>query len=196
MDLEFNPNQTLKPFNSIDVSDQRATDFVKLVSKIPGVIKDGNLVVDEIVKNKRKELKEAYKKAMKGDNDNLYTLVMESTPIDGVRVRPSREDARCLYFGDFESDGGKDVWQRFVSVYNDYPEIGLIQVPHHGSKDNWRKELLYNLSRRQYIISAGSTNSHHHPDYWVIRDIKKYKHRLSVVCEERSSGEIFDYYVI
>lgn len=37
---------------------------------------------EEIVRNKRKELRSAYKKAMKGGNDNLYTLVVESTPIE------------------------------------------------------------------------------------------------------------------
>ena len=99
------------PFNSIDASDQRAIDFVKLARQIPDVINDnGDLNVDEIVRNKRKELRSAYKKAMKGGKDNLYTLVVESTPIDGVRVMPSNHDARCIFFGDFEPDGGVDVW--------------------------------------------------------------------------------------
>lgn len=184
------------PFNSIDASDQRAIDFVKLVRQIPDVIKDnGDLNVDEIARNKRKELKEAYKKAMKGGNDNLYTLVVESTPIDGVRIMPSNHDARCIFFGDFEPDGGVDVWQRFVKVYNDYPEIGLVQVAHHGSQKNWRKEFLYSLGRRQYIISSGTTNGHHHPSYWVIRDIKRAGHSVSVVCEEQATEQRFRYYV-
>lgn len=184
------------PFNSIDDSDQRAVDFVKLVRQIPDVIKDnGDLNVDEIVRNKRKELKEAYKKAMKGGNDNLYTLVVESTPIDGVRIMPSNHDARCIFFGDFEPDVGVDVWQRFVKVYNDYPEIGLVQVAHHGSQKNWRKDFLYSLGRRQYIISSGTTNGHHHPSYWVIRDIKRAGHSVSVVCEEQATEQRFRYYV-
>lgn len=185
------------PFNSIDASDQRAIDFVNQVRKIPGVIKtNGELDVDEIVRNKRKELREIYKKVMKGGNDNLYTLVVESTPIDGVRVQPSNYLARCLYLGDFEPDGGKDVWQRFVSIYNDYPEIGLMQVPHHGSENNWKKEFLYSMGRRQYIISTGIRNKRHHPDYWIIRDIKRAGHRVSVVCEEQNTEESFHYYVI
>lgn len=184
------------PFNSIDDSVQRAVDFVNLVRKMPGVIKDnGDLDVDEIVRNKRKELKDAYKKAMKGGNDNLYTLVVESSPIDGVRVMPSSNEARCIYFGDFEPDGGKDVWQRFVSVYSDYPEIGLVQVPHHGSQNNWRKELLYSLGKRRYVISSGTTNRYHHPCYWVIRDIKRAGHSVSVVCEEQATENCFHYYV-
>lgn len=184
------------PFNSIDASDQRAIDFLKLVRQIPDVIEDnGDLNVDEIVRNKRKELRSAYKKAMKGGNDNLYTLVVESKPIDGVRVMPSNHDARCIFFGDFEPDGGVDVWKRFVKVYNDYPEIGLVQVAHHGSQNNWRKEFLYSLGRRQYIISSGTTNGHHHPSYWVIRDIKRAGHSVSVVCEEQATEQRFRYYV-
>lgn len=184
------------PFNSIDTSDQRAIDFVKLVRQIPGVFKDnGDLDVDEIVRNKRKELRSAYKKVMKGGNDNLYTLVVESTPIDGVGVMPGNYEARCIYFGDFEPDGGKEVWLRFMSTYKDYPEIGLVQVSHHGSENNWRKEFLYNVGRRQYIISTGIRNKHHHPSYWIIRDIKKAGHHVSVVCEEQSSEECFNYYV-
>ena len=184
------------PFNSIDTSDQRAIDFVKLVRQIPGVFKgNGDLDVDEILRNKRKELRSAYKKAMKGGNDNLYTLVVESTPVDGVRVMPSNHEARCMYFGDFEPDGGPNVWQRFVSVYNDYPEIGLVQVAHHGSQNNWRKELLYSLGNRRYIISSGTTNGHHHPSYWVIRDIKRAGHSVSVVCEEQATEKCFRYHV-
>ena len=65
------------PFNSISASDQRAKDFVQQIALIPGVFNSkGELDVDEIVRNKRDDLKKVYENVMQGGNDNLYTLLV------------------------------------------------------------------------------------------------------------------------
>lgn len=185
------------PFNSIAASDQRAKDFVQQIALIPGVFNSkGELDVDEIVRNKRDDLKKVYENVMKGGNDNLYTLLVESTPEDGIKVEPCPQCARCLYTGDFEPEADKNVWKRFTGLYQNYPEIGTIQVPHHGSKHNWKQALLNAAGCRHYFISAGKTNRYHHPSYWVVRDIQQAGYEVSVACEELSSKMQCDYWIL
>ena len=64
-----------------------------------------------------------------------------------------------------------------------YAEIGTVQVPHHGAKNNWKKEMGIG-DPRHYIVSSGSTNSHHHPNFWVLQDIWNNGHRIFVVSEK------------
>ncbi len=177
------------PFNSISLSDSRTKAFQDQLFKNP---KFKELSLEEIVINHRKELKELYKQTIGSENDNIYTLCVESKPAYGITPRPNYRLSKCLYLGDFETNT-KRKWNRFLTVYIDYKDIGTIQVPHHGSKNNWRDELFDSNGYRHYVISAGSKNKYHHPNYWVIRDIEQSGYDVSVVSEEKSSECVFEF---
>ena len=58
-----------------------------------------------------------------------------------------------------------------------------------------REKSIVKLGNSRYIISSGSGNVHHHPSYWVIRDIKRAGYSVSVVCEEHATEKCFHYHV-
>lgn len=185
-----------KPFNSILPSDPLAKKVVtNIKNRLPYVIKvDGSLDVGLIMNDKffRLVLMGEYNKEFKGRGDNLYTLVVESKPADGVTVQPCDKCARCLYFGDFDTSGDKSRLGRLFNTYRDYKDIGIVQVPHHGAKGNWKQEMLQGCPRL-YVVSAGSNNSYHHPSYWVLHEIWKDGGNSHVVYEDLGSGIRLDY---
>lgn len=184
--MGYNPYWEYLPFNSIDVHDQRAIDFMDKLVKLPGAMTDGQLNVKGLIRGCRTIVKDLYRSVVEGKDDNLYTLVVESRPAEGVVPSPDSRLSRCLYFGDFESKDNDALWNRLAAVYH-YEDIGTIQIPHHGSKDNWRKEML-NGGSRVYAVSSGSTNTYHHPDYWVLNDLQEANHSVRVVSEKLKSG--------
>jgi len=183
------PNKTnigwcYRPFNSISGSDDRVKVLIDNVKRIPGVLINDVFNSLEAF-NHLKELKLAFKSAMNGASDNLYTMIIESRPLSENEEEISiNHIARCVYFGDFVPRG--DIWERFLNTINDYDQIGTIQVPHHGSKYNWRKEMLTNKTEF-CVISAGSSNKYHHPNFWVTKDIVSAKSELKIVSENPRS---------
>lgn len=178
------------PFNSVSIPDQQAIDFMKGLKDIAGALdNDGNLHVTKIIRGFRTKVMALYKDVMKGADENLYTMTVESRP-SGSLAKGSDpsvvREARCLYTGDFDSVGNDSLWNRFTMVY-DYPSIGTVQIPHHGSKRNWRQEFLEGAPRR-FFISVGTTNTYHHPDFWVTQEVRDRDNTLDVITERVGSG--------
>lgn len=184
------------PFNSISIDDARAKNFIDALRKEKDFLDSTGqpMCIEEIISTKRAALRDLYKRIIGGANDNIYTLCVESKPADGVIPEPCYRLSRCLYFGDFESKR-KGVWARCMATYKDFPKIGTIQVPHHGSKNNWKEEMLESNGCRHYVISTGSRNRYHHPSYWVIREIDESGYEVSVVCEDKHSEVRFEFEV-
>lgn len=166
------------PMNSILGNDQRAIDFGKAIRGIAGVFDAyGRLDTSQLVRGKRTVLRKAYSKAMKKANDNLYTLVVNSKPVDErVDDEILARESRCLYTGDLDTQKNKKD-KLLERVMQKFPidDIGVFQVPHHGSKENWQDEFL-GKTPRDYVVSVGKNNGHHHPDFWAmekIRDVKE-----------------------
>ena len=185
-----------KPFNSILSSDPLAKKVMaNIQSRLPQVVKaDGSLDVELIMNDPffRLALMGEYRKEFKGRGDNLYTLVIESIPADGVSVMPCEKGAKCLYFGDFDTTGDKTRLDRLFKTYRDYSDIGVVQLPHHGAKGNWKREMLQGCPRL-YVASVGSNNSYHHPSYWVLHEIWKNGGHSHVVYEDLGSEMRLEY---
>ncbi len=181
------------PFNSIEIDDPRAIDFVNELSRIDGALDGGRLNVDGLVRGCRSKVRDAYRKAMKSADDNLYTLVVESRPVNGIEVKPCRRLAHCIYFGDFASKDNDELWKRLEGKI-EYEKVGTVQIPHHGSKYNWMREMGLG-GIRDYIVSTGSTNEHHHPDFWVLKEIWESGHSLYVVSEKWGTSREYEIYV-
>lgn len=136
--------------------------------------------------NYQQNVKNAYEKIKGSLNTNSMTLysgpILDNTEfkLDSkfayVEFRLNIEKnwlnhikAGCMYFGDYDASG-KTKWKQFYEKYKKYFEnIGVVQIPHHGSKYNYNSEI--NKSPKICIISVGNVNSHGHPSSRTLRDI-------------------------
>ena len=90
----------------------------------------------------------------------------------------------CLYTGDFEA---KNKFIELKKVFDtlgiDYSKIGILQVPHHGSKHNMDADMY--KSGKICIISADSGDEKH-PDMLVIQEIQL-NNSIPIVVSENES---------
>lgn len=187
---DWGPFWRYRPFNSVKTQDERAKRFIEKARQIPGLLVGDTLNVNDVWA-KKSELRAAYKEAMNSVNDNLYTLVVESEPLEVVREEKDGSLAGCVYFGDYVP--GKDRWNRFRLRVDDYDEmVGVIQAPHHGGKGNWRNQML-GKNIKHCIVSAGVYNRYQHPNYWVVNEIENAGVKVRVVSEESASVVKFNY---
>ena len=106
-----------------------------------------------------------------------------------VGETPMRCLTNCLYTGDFEA---KNKFVELQKVFDklgiDYSKIGILQVPHHGSKHNMDADMY--KSGKICIISANSGDKKH-PDMLVIQNIQLNNSIPIVVSENESSIQRF-----
>lgn len=95
----------------------------------------------------------------------------------------------CLYMGDYEALGTGlcDVKSFYGKIWND---IGLLQVPHHGSEHN-SDEKLYEDRERLCIISCDSHDKYDHPDPSVLSAIKGKSSIPLIVTEQTMTKQDF-----
>lgn len=97
-----------------------------------------------------------------------------------------------LYTGDFEPDKNVECMSSFYGKY--WKKIASIQVPHHGSANNYDPEL-YEYPIRG-IVSVGNDNTYHHPDIDTLVNIQSEGCRPVIVTEDKSSMRIFQYEIL
>lgn len=175
------------PFNSIKFDDSRAIIFEDRLKERFGP----NYDLSYLIKTYLHDIKDIYRWVMGSANDNLYTLVVVSRPVAGVEPKPKPRLAHCIYFGDFDNRKNGNPWGRLIGII-DFGKIGMVQVPHHGARENWLPEMA-DGKPRQYIVSSGTTNGYHHPCYWVISEIQEKGHKVSVVSEKKVTGKKFEF---
>ena len=102
----------------------------------------------------------------------------------------------CLYMGDFEANANYpkqntniDALRSFYSTR--WRGIGLLQVPHHGSKHNY-DDKLYDV-QRLCVISHGDPDKYHHPDICVVNGIRKHHCTPIDVTDKQQSKNDFSY---
>lgn len=131
---------------------------------------------------KRKKLKEIYESIPGSLNTNSLTLY-SGPEINTKKHYLHRSTFFChrygnwhlsggLYFGDFDAKG-KQKWNQFTTNYGRYWDlVGTVQIPHHGSRLNYNREINMNKPKIS-IISAGYSNRYRHPHASTVRDIIK-----------------------
>lgn len=180
------------PFNSIEFNNQHAIDLLNGLMQLAGVKKPEDLDISSLVRTRLDEVQKEYRKAMNNNrSDNLYTLVVGSQPVDDIIVKPCPRLSHCIYFGDFDSKNNQVLWSRLNNVI-EYHNMGTVQVPHHGAKVNWRTEMGIG-DPRHYVVSTGTTNGYHHPNYWVIEEIWERGHRPYVISEKWEEGLVYKF---
>lgn len=93
----------------------------------------------------------------------------------------------CLYTGDYDLGRTATVqkWQSIYSVYKEcFPNIGLVQIPHHGSKHNYNSKLRDITEGAVYFASVGLKNSYGHPHKEVMQDLCSYGRIFNCITED------------
>ncbi len=94
----------------------------------------------------------------------------------------------CLYLGDFELS--EDSTPKLADYYQKYCEnVLVVQVPHHGSKDNFHESILVEFPHSQiYFISAPENDKgEHHPSGEVLRMLLRNNRFVKHVSEAKES---------
>lgn len=199
------------PYNPKATKGQTLIENIKESKELQSLFDNNDKINDEAIRkvfkksSKKEILKETYNKIC--GSHNSYSMVVYSglekeTKIDFAKVTGSIsancevchyyhhllhhryfwEVANCLYTGDAELANGKSC-EILKSYYKDYWDfIRIVQVPHHGSKNNFNKDLCSPFPRL-FVISVGSNNSYGHPSVSVINEIYKNDGCLSIITE-------------
>ena len=166
------------PFNYKQI--ERRNLFVKVLSDLGLTLNDID-TVERIVFNIKK-IKKAYQ-AVEGDlnmnsmilfsGNNLKDCIFSSTfkrsnnPYFSLKLNSS-----CIYLGDIDLNekGVIDDIESKLEIL--LPNVGTIQIPHHGSVHNFKNSIIYkNVGAA--IISYGKENKYGHPSDSVIGEITK-----------------------
>lgn len=102
---------------------------------------------------------------------------------------PYYNNPNFLYTGDFEPKRNMSAIKNFYLNY--WKRIASIQVPHHGSKNNYDDNLYKNPIRG--IISVGSNNTYHHPSIYTLVKLQNQHCHPIIVTEDKDSKKIFQY---
>ena len=177
---------------------------------IKSIIDSKNKINDEALRkvfeeeDSIKNLIAIYKKVF-GKNHNSYSMSIYSGPKEPNKLEEAfltgcgcsdihcnelrdKETAHCLYTGDSELKTRINC-RKLITYYNSWwDRIGIIQVPHHGSKNNYNTMLHKTVDNKKtifrlFVISVGLNNSYGHPSVSVINDIKKNGGCLFVITE-------------
>lgn len=110
----------------------------------------------------------------------------------GTIPRLSLKNVACLYLGDMNLNqtckSGDLCVNLRLSLDNVIENIGLIQVPHHGSKKSFNDDILFIFKDIcVYFASFGKQNMYGHPSYKVVEDIEMHNHFIGVT-EDRNSA--------
>lgn len=202
----------------INVESGNATDIIKELEQAAGMNTgelhpnskvDYHKVKEAVEQIGIKRCKEIYEKYY-GDKHNSYSMVVFSCKKGCFDKNCARECHRigkvpmscflnCLYMGDFEAsptfpkrnknyESLKDAYQ---SAKVKYTKIGILQVPHHGSKNNLNSELY--KTGKMCIISAESDDKYKHPDLEVLDKIQQERSIPVIVTENPKTMQKFEY---
>ena len=91
----------------------------------------------------------------------------------------------CLYLGDFDARTKGNYAELEDSYTGCWNNVGVLQIPHHGSKHNFNSKLLSKADC--FVISAGSVNRYKHPHVFVLKEIVLHRKPCVWVTEKNSS---------
>jgi hypothetical protein len=146
----------------------------------------------------RKELKKAYSRVDGNVNENsmlLYSGPEHEGPDEHWCICNEFEDDLCWpHFGDcragciYTGDGDLNKIQLDVIYSQFIKNIGVIQIPHHGSKHSFSIESLHEFWPSVICpISFGSKNNYGHPAAEVVNTLSMHGNSPIMVNEQPSS---------
>ena len=164
-------------------------------------------------KNKRKKIRDCYKKVLGKKKLNANSMVTYSGTEKGtIKVfhnnswlsRPfgwknlcchkvwNDNLAGCMYFGDYEAKE-IDQWEQYEKSFGYLINLLHVQqVPHHGAASNYN--VLLNKPPKLNFISAGISNMYEHPSLWTLYELNSYRVPWIWISED-SERVVFEYEV-
>jgi len=129
----------------------------------------------------REKVKDAYKKVWRDLNKtslcmNVSSIQVKTIPNivigDNIVKLSSRGISGMLLTGDL-SLANKKILDEFSKHYKEQlPHVSIFQLPHHGAKGNWSKELLSQLPHTYIWVASAAKNSQYgHPSSYVLNNI-------------------------
>ena len=180
------------PFNY--KNETRKTQFVEKLSFAKLKLEDIN-TIEKIVTNKA-ILKTTYE-AIDGDiNENSMLLFSGKDSTDLLSSFNYHHfypfffrysNVSCIYLGDSDlnkNDFVRDLRRRLGKLA---AKIGTIQIPHHGSIENFNSEILNVIKPGCAVISFGTSNTYGHPSDRVVGEILSKNILLHLVTENQAS---------
>lgn len=199
------------PYYRVDTSKKRQLES-KLVSSFPHIFTKGSLDVLDLLSaiktNGVKAFKDVYEKVFGANKHNSYSLTLFSglscdkrcfndchlKPLYSFCVLDKATNSQycpvnCLYMGDYEALGAGlcDMKSFYRKIWNN---IGLLQVPHHGSEHN-SDENLYEDKERLCVVSCDSHDKYNHPDPSVLSAIRGESSIPLIVTEQNMTKQEF-----
>lgn len=130
-----------------------------------------SIFIDSNIKNRVKATFEKYH----SEGHNAYSMLVYSHPSDLIHLYDGCEqNATCLYTGD------SPATQRLIDIVQTNI-VDNIQVPHHGSQQNFSDKLFYRGMTA--FISCGEKNKYGHPGKEALNFILKKCDRVHLVTE-------------
>lgn len=181
-----------KPYCFVDVNKKIQLEN-SLRAVFPQIFVNNEINLDKLLNEIEVSGVDAFKQQYKnvfGDNHNSYSVTLFSgiscnklchkkchiKTFDSNRNLVEMENSQlcrvnCLYMGDYIALGnGLNSLKLFYK--SEWKNIGMLQVPHHGSEKNSNDEL-YSDRERICIISADTTDKYSHPDQAVLDAISR-----------------------
>ncbi|MGP1559143.1 MAG: MBL fold metallo-hydrolase [Prevotella intermedia] len=155
---ENKENLYLEELNKIDYIKENKKDLIKAYKKVEGDLNKTSMV---LYSGPRKY------------NINYCYLDFDSYNLWYYCLTPRCLRSGCLYTGDINLKNRgliKDIKKR-LDRFSEF--IGTLQVPHHGSRYNFKESILMVGNISCAIFSFGIRNDYGHPAYSVFYDVKK-----------------------
>lgn len=155
-----------------------------------------------------KQIKKAYKKLNKNDGLNLSSIIVYSGGYHNrysciIDCNCSRFCYRlycelcryhlchiegCIYSGDTDLNQHRLIDDLKCKLKNLSTHVGLIQIPHHGSKKNFNKDIFtINDDIIYCFVSYGSKNDYGHPSISMLSQLRLHGKIVFEVTENRCS---------
>lgn len=119
-----------------------------------------------------KDIKKVFTSVYTG-TPNSYSMLVHSYPVD-----KRNKNMDCLYTGDTTIT--KPVKTTIINIKPHY-----IQVPHHGSKDNFTEGIYFN--HQIAFISVGNENTYEHPSRETLIELVKKCKSVHMITETKKS---------
>lgn len=116
------------------------------------------------------------------NNDELHIECLHPTMNYKSNDRNGYSTVLHISYEDFSMLLTGDISEREESVIKNLPDVNLLKIAHHGSKDSSCEEFLEAVKPEKVVISCGINNSYGHPHEETLYRIRKYTTDINITA--------------
>ncbi|MFI3168445.1 MAG: MBL fold metallo-hydrolase [Faecalibacterium sp.] len=156
-----------------------------LISALQGALLAEDITCTSTHPDDLSKAKEVFDRFIPKKDRNIRSMVVYSGGMDAwktagyyeergiawLRFYGHRIKSGCMYLGDLKLH--TELLKQLEDSYQMYRNnVGMVQVPHHGSRHNFHEDVFCLFkSAELYFICAGTKNKYRHPDVKVVQEI-------------------------